>query len=478
MPKDHQWKIEFNRFYQGYSPMAFENSLTEFGNSGHASVMQNCNVLGADYFTQGPSLSNLTEGTQAGAITELVNFIYDRSIGSKAYGIGPTKLFELTNTAVTNTGNFPHTITSCTDGESVCYLKGALYYFFNKSSGGDIGKFDLSSTFDDNWGSTVPTGAAALQSALHPSASKEDVMLFGNGRYVGVYTGQTDTIAPTKLDFGNDAEISDIAYNANQWFLAINKGSTGRTEAQIYLYDASGVSTILDDEVAVGTQKIGFIYVLNGIIFLAYQDLSSTGYKIGYVNKRRIINLGSFTGALPSYAQKTLYKNTIIFLASNAVWSSGSIIGELPIQISQLAGTGYATVGAIASPFGTPMIASTDGSTNYRLAKFSGYDTTSSWKSIVVPVNRGKYKGYIDNVTVLTNTLGSSARADLTIEYNQAAGTTTLKQITGSGNNKFEFDNFDVGSINDFRVAIDYSNGNATNPVNIRNILVEGHWTI
>ena len=66
-------------------------------------------------------------------------------------------------------------------------LKGNLYYFLINLRGGEIGKFDLASTFDHDWGSTVPTGAAALQKAPHPVEVKEDIMVFGNGRYLGVY---------------------------------------------------------------------------------------------------------------------------------------------------------------------------------------------------------------------------------------------------------------------------------------------------
>jgi len=474
---DNTFTISIDKTYQGFSPMAFENSLTEFGNGGHASAMTNCDVLSADFFTQGPGFVDLTNGTQAGAVTELITFIYDKSVATKAYGIGQTKLFELTNTAVTNAGDFPHAITNSTDGESIVVLKGVLYYFFNKSSGGEIGSFDLSSTFDDDWGSTIPTGAASLQKALHPSDGKEDVMIFGNGRYAGVYIGGTNTVAPTKLDFGNDAEVSDVIFSGNQWLIAVNKGSTGRTEGQIYTYEASGLSSILDDETAVGMQKIGFLYRLNGIVYVAYQDLSSTGFKIGYLSGRRIINLGSYTGALPGFAQKTLFKNTIIYLSSNDIWSSGSLAEELPVQISQLAGTEFIATGALAAPFGTPMMASAEES-SFKLSKFSGYNTNSNWKSIVFPTTQGRFKGYIDEITVLTNTLGANARADLTIEYNQAVGTTTLKQITGTGDRKFVFDNFDVGSVSDFRIAIDYSNGDTTNPVQIRNILVKGHWTL
>jgi len=52
-------------------------------------------------------------------------------------------------------------------------------------------------------------------------AKKEDIMLFGNGRYVGTYISSTTTLAPTKLDFGADTEVADVCFHANQWWIAV-----------------------------------------------------------------------------------------------------------------------------------------------------------------------------------------------------------------------------------------------------------------
>src|SRR3990167_5411293 len=403
---DNTFTLTLEKFHAGYSPLAFNNSLTEFGSSGHASVMQNIDVVNGEYLTQGPGLVNLTNGTQAGAVTEQIQFIMDKAVANDvSYAIGTTKLFKLSSTAVTSDGTFPHTITSCTEGESIQVLKGSLYYFYNTASAGDIGKYDLSSTFDDDWGST---GFEALQNAPHPSDKKEDIMVFGNGRYAGTYIVETNTLTVDKLDFGNDVEVADVLYSNGYWHIATNAGVTGtnRAEGQIYLYDGAALVNTLDDEAGVGMQRIGFLYRINGIIYVAYQDLSSTGFIIGYISGRSITPLQRFTGTLPNFQQKTLYKNTILFLSSGLVYSAGSIIGELPYQLSQIADGGYGTVGAIAAPFGTPIVSSTDGGSNFRLAKFSGYDTDCSWKSIIFPLVSGLQLGYIDSVTVLTKALG------------------------------------------------------------------------
>jgi hypothetical protein len=459
--KDGTWSIELNNFSNGFAPLAFADSLTELGNGGHATVMQNVDILDGD-LTQGPGLVNLT-----GTVNELIQFIMDKAVTTNTtYAIGTANLFRVTSTTVTGI----HSITSCVEGESIQLLKGNLYYFYNTASSGFIGQYNFS-TFNDSWG----TG---LQVAPHPSDKKEDIMVFGNGRYAGVYIEETGDLTVDKLDFGNDCQVDDVLYNAGFWYLAVNSGVTGtnRTEGQIYLYDGAALINTLTDETGVGFQRIGFLYRINGIVYVAYQDTSSLGFIIGYINGKSISPLKRFTGTLPNFQQKTLYKNTILFLSSGLVYSAGAMVGELPFQLSQIADGGYSTVGAIACPFGTPMISSSDGAGNFKLAQFSGYDTACNWKSIVFPVGLGKFKGYIDEIIVLTKTLGANASCALTIESDQATATTSAKTITTTGKRRHYFNNFGINGIEDFRLAFDWSGGSVTNPVPIRSVKINGHF--
>lgn len=470
--KDNTFTITLDKFYAGFSPLAFKNSLTEYGSFAHASVMQNVDVINGDYVTQGPGLVDLTNGTQAGAVTELIQFIMDKAVANnESYAIGTSKLFKISSTAVSTTSPFPHSISNCTEGESILPLKGDLYYFYNTASEGRIGKYDLASTFEDSW-------ATGLEIAPHPSDKKEDIMLFGNGQYAGVYIQGSSSLNKQKLDFGEDTEVADVLYGNGYWHIAVNSGVSGtnRAEGNIFLYDGAALVNTLDDEAGVGYQRIGFLYRINGIIFVAYQDLSSPGFIIGYLSGKSISPLQRFTGTLPNFQQKTLYLNTILFLSDALAYSAGAVVGELPYQLSQLADGGYATVGAIAAPFGTPMISSTDGGSNFRLAKFSGYETNSNWKSKVFVTSRGKMRGYIDDVTVLTKSLGSGASCALTFEINQAAESTSAKTIATTGKRRHYFNAFDKKDIEDFRVALDWSGGSAANDCAIRSITINGHY--
>ena len=70
-----------------------------------------------------------------------------------AYGVGGAKLQKFSATAVTNAGIFPHTITGtgAITGEDVAYYKSKLYYSYNDAgAAGDVGRYDLSTTFVDS----------------------------------------------------------------------------------------------------------------------------------------------------------------------------------------------------------------------------------------------------------------------------------------------------------------------------------------
>ncbi len=480
MQETNGFQITLEKFYMGASPMAALDSLTEYGNSGHYSVAINVDVLNPSYLTQGPALAQLTDGNPTGAVGETIQFIMDKAVSADvSFAIGPTKLYKLTSTNVATgaTGPaWPHAVTSSVEGESVSDLGGNLYYLYNRATGGDIGKYDLATTFNDTWGSV--TGGTALQVASHPSAVKEDLLVFGNGRYLGVYINGS-TYNAAKLDFGIGATVDDVIFHANQWWLAVNAGTTGtnRTVGHIYLYDGSATAAQLADETSVGYQRIGFLYPVNGIVYVAYQDLSSLdGYKIGYLAGRQIKPLASFSGSLPNFAQKTLYKSTILFLSSGAVYSAGATDDSLPVQLSQLADGGYSTVGAIAAPFGTPMVSSGNATGSYQIAKFSGYDTNCSWKSIIIPTTKGSDLGFIDKIIVFTNALGSGASCSLVLETNQGVTSSSAMTITTEGKTKHSF-SVSISNVQDLRVSLNWSGGSSSNPVRIRKIVIQGHYT-
>jgi hypothetical protein len=478
--KDVDFQVIFENFNEGNAPLSHIDDKTFIGNKGQSSDAQADVISRPGFLTQGPALANLTNGTQAGVVNELIRFIMDKPVSSSiTYAIGTGKLFKLSSTTVASGGSpsWPQSVANMTSGESVIRLKTNIYGFYNKASGGDILKMDLATeTITANWGSVTD---AALQSALHPSAVKEDILMFGNGRYAGIYIEGLATLDVDKLDFGEGSEVADIVFNANVWWIAVNSGVGGRQQSQVYIYDGSALSNILADEAGIGFQKIGWLYVVNGIVYICYQDLSSGIYTIGYFAGRQIKPLRYFTGTLPDHRQKTLYKNTILFASQDKLWSCGAVVEQLPIQISKLADGGYATLGAVAAPFGTPMIASTDVGSNFRLAKFSGYAVDSYWKSDFVDITQGKNLGRVNTVIVHTKPLGASAKATLILEGNQAGdagNASSTLSIETTGKTRHVFNTVGLAPMEDVRVAIDFATGNASNDCPIRKIVLLGNY--
>ena len=507
---DYDFGITLEGFSDGLSALAHIDNKTFTGSKGQASSMQADIISDPNFIRQSPALSNLTNGDQDGAVDELIRFILDKPVESNlTFALGATKLFRLTSDVVdvgdrlssaspsispsaspssspsvsispsispsvspSTIPTWPQTVTNMADGESLIRLKANLYGFYNRSDGkGDIFKMPLNTeSIDATWASDIDT---FLEDAPHPSAAKEDIMVFGNGRYVGAYIQGLSTLDTQKLDFGEGAEVADIIFNANVWYIAVNYGEGRR--GQIYLYDGSAISNVLSDEAGLGSQKIGFLFVQNGIVYVAYQDNSSGAFAIGWMSGRQLKPFKYFAGSLPNHRQKTLYRNTLLFVSDDSIFSCGAPVEQLNIQISKLADAGYATVGGLAAPFGTPMVASGDGD-NYRLAKFSGLSTDSNWKSILLDITDGRKLGKVTCVIVSTKTLSANARADLTLEGNQGSVTSSAFNISGTDETRHVFKSIDLKACEDVRVVIDSKNGDSTNACPIRKIELLGNF--
>lgn len=471
---DTNFVIELEGFNEGYSPLAHIDVDTFIGNKGQATEMVADVISKPGFVTQAPSLATLTNGNDAGVVDELIRHILDEPVSSTVtYAIGTGSLFKLSSTTVASGGSpsWPQAISGMTEGESVIRMKENLFGFYNKSSSGDILAMPLSTeVIDPDWGSTTDQ---ALEKAPHPSAVKEDILVFGNGRYLGVYIQGSAVLDVQKLDFGEGSIVADVVYNAGNWWIAVNSGQGKRSH--VYLYDGSAISNILSDESGVGDQQIGFLYVLNGNVFIAYEDISSDGYSIGFISGRQIKPLRYFNGTLPGHRQKALYKNTIIFASGSNIMSFGASVEQLPLQISTLATVGSAAIGAIACPFGDPLVATVE-DTDHVLSKFSGYSTNSSWKSRCVDVTQGRMLGKINDIIVYTKPLTENARCDVTLLGNQEKETSSAFPISGTDVTRTVIRSVDLPALEDLRILLDWSNGHASEDCPIRKIVIEGNF--
>ncbi len=112
----------------GFCPKWYKSSYPNYGNKSQAGDMRNIDLTDPNSMTQGKGAAALTAGTQAGAVTTLIKGIQKVPTSSNvAYAVGGAKLYQISATAVTNAGGFPHTITGtgAITGEDVVAYKGA-----------------------------------------------------------------------------------------------------------------------------------------------------------------------------------------------------------------------------------------------------------------------------------------------------------------------------------------------------------------
>lgn len=477
-----KWNINIqNLGLGGLCPAYYKETYSSYGNKNQSSSMSNIDCTNAGYILQGPGLASLTAGTQVAAVTTLIKGATDYAVSANlAFGIGGAKLYSFTSTAVTNAGAFPHTIDKATvtaeDGEDVCLYQGALYYSYNHSgSAGDIGKYDLATTFDDDWGSIVPSGYSALMGGVPHQmiVGGNDVMYFTNGRYIGSFDGTT--LMPLALDLPAGCVIQSIAWMNDRVWVSVNKTSlTGanKNSSSIFIWD--GTTNSWETEInLMGTA--GGLHVKNGVLFVFYQDITSTGgYKLAYVNNGGLTDVANFSGGLPAFYQITDYKDFIIWNSLGLIYAFGSGDKDLPVRLFQLADGGYATIGCVVCPFGTPMIASNE-TTSYKLAQFSGLDVVSLWKSLTFDITGDDQISKINNVRFNIETMASGARVDWKLLDNQ--GITIYSDIISYAKNGTKTSLYYPlnGKVADnFRIELDYAAGSVTNPVKIKGIKING----
>ena len=126
-----------------------------------------------------------------------------------------------------------------------------LFYIYGTAAAGDIGRFDLSSTFADTFMSGTASGGAALQKAKHPYLVWNSYLWVGNGRYLAKYDGtaaggSNGTFYATQLDLGFGWEIIQLFQLRNYIGIVaryrVNATASSFTDLRIFFYDGSSTN--------------------------------------------------------------------------------------------------------------------------------------------------------------------------------------------------------------------------------------------
>lgn len=469
-----KWSINIDNFLGGFTPAYFEDDYPTIGNKNMAGKMKNVDLTNPKYLSQGAGLSTLTNGDQTGVVSELIRGILDMAVkADETYAVGKTKLYKLSSTAVTSDENFPHTIAGATQGEDVAYYHGKIYYTWYDGTDGDIGELTLPSTFDDDWGSTTPTGHTSLNKdvPLPLLAAGNDFLYIGNKNYITSYDGNIFT--EKDLDLPEDFVIQDLEWNLNRLFIAGNRpnvSGNNKNISSIYIWDGNAPSW--EDEIPV-KGEIKAIYVKNNILYVFWRDISG-GSRLGILDGATVRDVALWDGSLPNYYQVTDYKNFITWVSDGLIYAWGARDKDLPAIFFQLADGEYANIGGLACPFGVPLVASSE-DTSHKIAKFSGYNTNCYWKSLLFDTTGDERKSVIDEIIINFDTLKEGARADITLNYDEGTKSQTATiSYTGDGatRQKKLTPNIKCESL---RVEIDWSKGSPVNPVRFKSIKIFGH---
>jgi len=478
---ERKWNIIIDAPFAGFAPAYFLDDYPVVGNKNSAGKMQNMDTSNPIGMTQGPAMTALTNGTQAGEVTTLIKHILNTPTEDGiTWGIGGAELYKITPTTVTSDGNYPHTINKAVvtaeDGESTARAGDYLYYFYNHSGdAGDIGRLTLATdTFDDDWGSTVPaSGASTIEDAPHPSVvAPSGIIYFGNGRYVGLYNPATDVLDAQALLFDEDAQIVDIDYDNGRVVVALNSPNLGGSNSNVggvFYWDE--VSEFYDDQPNPRVKgTLGALYIKDGTVFVWYEKSNAQAYSFGVVNGNRVQLIRNYTGGLPNFGQTAEDSGFICWASGNTIYRWGAEDESLGSTMSQYV-AGFTNPGAVGTPFNSLMFAS-NATTNYQLTKTSNYDVNCFWKTPMFNVA----PSIVDEIIVHYEPTATGARVDLVLRYDRGGSNLAVGSITHAGDGSRVVKVFKPKQrVEDFRLEFDWSNGSATNNFTVRKVEVYGH---
>jgi hypothetical protein len=424
--------------FGGYVPGYWLNSYSFYGNKNQFCSLVNIDLFDPNVLTAGGGQAALTAGTEAGAVTTLIAAILRHvTADNVSYACGGNLYHKISASAVTNAGGtYPHTIDKATvtgeDAVGIIYHKTITYVFYNHSgAAGDILK-DNAGTIDDDWGSTVPTGAEALQSAPHPAINGgDDDAYFGNGRYIGVIRAN-GTLDAQGLDFWTDSVIPSLSWNLNRVLAAVVRPNiAGSNFNQSGVYTWNGIAASWEGDPIEVNGKIGALYTKNGVTFCWWQESGQSAYyNFGYLSNGRTEVIRQISGTMPGHYQVGEYKGYLAWIdsANGDVMMYGSSDSDISVRLFPYTRTKYSThFGALSTTFGELLTASDNG-TNYCLSKPSGLATTSTFSTKAFKVSGPGYLSIIDLIQVETETI-TTGTLDLTLYYNKGASNTACTQI-------------------------------------------------
>lgn len=486
-----EWKINIDNLLGGFAPNWYRETYPIYGNKNQAGAMTNIDMTNAGFITQGPGLTTLTNGDQDGVVTTLIKGMTRGALSEtdRYYGVGGNKIYVFGGTTANNSG-WPLTLdkagTTTESLEDIEYYRGALYATYSHDAVGDVARIDvgLSPTVDPDYMSTVPVGATTLDgnstfyTPRQLCVGRNETLYFASRRYVSSFdnTG-TSTLVAQALDVGFSRVVESLVWAQDRLWVAVNHSRLNpdirNKQGSILVWD--GTTDSWEKEILLGG-KVGALYCKEDVVYVFWQDNGSFDtYYLGYVNGDGVTKLAQYTGTLPRYYQVSEYQNFVIWVSDNVVNAWGSGNDTLPVKLFQLCDGGHSTVGGLANPLGTPVIASTDDSSEFKIASFDAYTTDSSWKSMLFDITGQKRSAAVNTIRINFDELASGARVDWTLRDNKGTALyTDTVSYAKLGAATTAWYNLNGKIMENFRIEFDFANGSTTVPVKLKSIQIYG----
>ncbi len=379
--------------FNGSDSMSNFNPMRQFG---YASVGQ-----------------NPTDVTNVSVIDGVQLNMANDEANQNGYSAGGTKLhkFALLTGALTNDVNFPHAVTGSTMSDVVKYrISGVDYIFYswNDSTDGDVGRLTISGpTFDDDYMSTVPTGAAVLDKDFsHPLIVGDDDNLYiGDGSNLSRFDGTTFT--PTALALPNDQVIRSFAKLNNRTLVIFTdtnpSSNTKLGECKAYFWDYIKQDPYRVYEIFGSEMGAGFSYKGSVGCFTRgiSTDFTTNNRNVHYIiyDGRRFKKIRSIKDVnIPSVGGVDIVGDFLRVNLSGNVYSFGSTYEGVNAGLLQISSGSGSTSGMLRTTSGSKQLISSGTTTSGGLQSFVDNGTGNFETTFVEPAFNTRSRGKIKSV--------------------------------------------------------------------------------
>lgn len=381
-------------------------------NENGAAAMSNIDVftIGPGVLSVGLNPTNIT-GTSGGGSPVPNSVLHDFTIDFAVltgYALG-TDLHQVnTDTdTLTTTGGWPHALTAHGGHTTPTGALGSvvvanrsgtrkLFYSWTDNTDWDVGEFDLSSTFDDDFMSTVPTTPLATTDLTdgvgkpHPLIyTSDNLVLMGSGRYVHAYKCSTNTFQskvltlPAGYDVVGFAESEEgydtVVFATTSRTTGLSTNKRGRSQTFWWSIDrpASWYKSppIPDDDVSAPFAAFGTVGCFTG------HRTKGSNVSLRIYEDGRWVPKFHWSGSLPTVGGVEIHENTVVWNSSGALYRWGPRYEKYPVSTQQFASMSGTTSGflksAIRSTSDTFYVSSGTGTSGIqKLTQFG----TGSWQ--------------------------------------------------------------------------------------------------